>query len=215
MSRKLNPKNQLSPFFNLQKAKIARLELFTKFLTSIVMLQSLKSWRWTQTCSIQHYPDKTRNIASDEPWKRMRFLCKTETVKMIFQPCQQQLSSLVLAALTIRNTTMRTLSFKGQFRCRTVICVANLSAVMTLNQTSTLAAIGSIKKRLNNVVLVSFKYMEVLVEIVDVLSTDGWFRTMKHAVATYEQKKKRLPWFNPKGKVQQEGIQTDPLKLKF
>ena len=54
------------------------------------------------------------------------------------------------------------------------------------------------------------KYRRVLDESFNLSSG---FRTINHMVATYEQTKKRLSYFYPKGQVQNYGIHTKPLHL--
>ena len=56
-------------------------------------------------------------------------------------------------------------------------------------------------------------YRKVLEEAVNVTSTNRGFRTIQHSVATYEQTKKGLSYFYPKRIVEEDGINTKPLKL--
>ena len=57
------------------------------------------------------------------------------------------------------------------------------------------------------------KYRKVLQEAVNVTSTNRRFRTIQHSVATYEKTKKRLSYFYPNRKVEEDGIHTKPLHL--
>ena len=57
------------------------------------------------------------------------------------------------------------------------------------------------------------KYRQVLDEAVNLKSTNRGFKTINHAVATYEQTKKVLSYFYPKREVEYDGIHTKPLKL--
>ena len=57
------------------------------------------------------------------------------------------------------------------------------------------------------------KYRQVLDEAVKLISTNRGFKTINHAVATYEQTKKRLSYFYPKREVECDGIHTKPLNL--
>ena len=57
------------------------------------------------------------------------------------------------------------------------------------------------------------KYRKVLEEAANVTSTNRGFRTMKHSVATYEQRRKRLSYFCPKLFVEEDGIHTKPFDL--
>ena len=57
------------------------------------------------------------------------------------------------------------------------------------------------------------KYRKVLEEAVNVTSTNRGFRTIQHSVATYEQTKKRLPYFYPKRIVEEDGTDRKPLHL--
>ena len=57
------------------------------------------------------------------------------------------------------------------------------------------------------------KYRQVLDEAVNLKSTNRGFKTINHAVATYEQTKKELSYFYPKREVECDGIHTKPLNL--
>ena len=57
------------------------------------------------------------------------------------------------------------------------------------------------------------KYRKVLNEFINVKSTNRGFRTVNHSVATYEQIKKGLSYFYPKGIVDTDGIHTSLLSL--
>ena len=57
------------------------------------------------------------------------------------------------------------------------------------------------------------KYRQVLDEAVNLKSTNRGFKTINHAVATYEQTKKGLSYFYPKREVECDGIHTKPLNL--
>ena len=56
-------------------------------------------------------------------------------------------------------------------------------------------------------------YRKVLVEAINLNSTNRGFRTINHMVATYEQTKKGLSYFYPKRQVQDDGVYTKPLNL--
>ena len=55
------------------------------------------------------------------------------------------------------------------------------------------------------------KYRKVLEEVFIVTSTSRCFRTIQHAVATYEQTNKGLSHLYPERNVQPDGIHTGPL----
>ena len=57
------------------------------------------------------------------------------------------------------------------------------------------------------------KYRRVLDEAINLKSTNRGFRTINRMVATYEQTKKELSYFYPKGQVQDDGIHTKPLNV--
>ena len=57
------------------------------------------------------------------------------------------------------------------------------------------------------------KYRKVLVEAVNVTSTNRGFRTIQHSVATYEQTKKGLSYFYPRRIEEEDVIHTKPLPL--
>ena len=56
-------------------------------------------------------------------------------------------------------------------------------------------------------------HRKVLEEAVNVTSTNREFRTIQHNFARYEQAKKRLSYFYPERKVEEDGIHTKPLYL--
>ena len=57
------------------------------------------------------------------------------------------------------------------------------------------------------------KYRQVLDEAVNLKSMNRGFKTINHAVATYEQTKKGLSYFYPKREVECDEIHTKPLNL--
>ena len=57
------------------------------------------------------------------------------------------------------------------------------------------------------------KYRQVLDEAVNLKSMNRGFKTINHAVVTYEQTKKGLGCFYPKREVECDGIHTKPLNL--
>ena len=67
---------------------------------------------------------------------------KKESVRMKFQPTQQQISSLVLAALSIRSTIDESQSYskKNSAAQKCFVCVAEHNAVTILNQTNSSSA---------------------------------------------------------------------------
>ena len=58
------------------------------------------------------------------------------------------------------------------------------------------------------------KHRQVLDEALSLKSTNRGFKTINHAVATYEQIKKGPSCFYPKQEVDCDGIHTKPLKLQ-
>ena len=58
------------------------------------------------------------------------------------------------------------------------------------------------------------KHRQVLVEAVSLKSTNKGFKTINHAVATYEQTKKEPSCFYPRQVVECDGIDTKPPKLQ-
>ena len=75
-------------------------------------------------------------------------LCEVETVRMNCQPTQQQMSSLVLAALSIRSTIDENLGYskKNTAAQKRFVCVAKRIAIMTNNQTNSNLAAKAWKK---------------------------------------------------------------------
>ena len=57
------------------------------------------------------------------------------------------------------------------------------------------------------------KYRKFLDTFINVTSTNRGFRIVHHSVAAYEQTKKGLSYFYPKGIVDADGIHTRPLSL--
>ena len=146
-----------------------------------------------------------------------RTLCEVETVRMNFQSSQQQISCLVLAALSRRSTKQENLDFskKNSAAQKLFVRVAKHTAVMTHFQN---IFKFSSKCLINRTIEDSFdgpmsKYREVLEEEVNVTSTNRGFRSILHAVATYDQSKKGLSYFHPKRNVQEDGLHTRSLNM--
>ena len=96
-------------------------------------------------------------IVSDQQWKKGGTLYELETVRMHFQPNQQQISSLVLSALSIRSTIVENLAYSKKISAaqKWFVCVAKKITVKTHKQTNTnLAAKSWIKELLKTVVMV-------------------------------------------------------------
>ena len=85
-------------FFILQFAKLIVLELENTFLDEYCDAIKLSGQDMYTISSIRHYAGKNGIIASAQQWKNNGIPCKAETVHMIFQPIQQQISFRVLAA---------------------------------------------------------------------------------------------------------------------
>ena len=105
--------------------------------------------------------------------------------------------------------------FKEEFRCAEILCLCG--KILFCYDKRTIKYKFS-SKGLNKRTLEECgdgrpmsKYRKVLEEAVNVTSTNRTFRTIHHSVATYEQTKKRLSYFYPKGIVEEDGIHTKPL----
>ena len=107
--------------------------------------------------------------------------------------------------------------FKEEFRCVEMLCLCSKTYCCYDKQTNRHKfSSKGLKKRIleecgdggsmSN-------YRKVLEEAVNVTSTNRGFRTIQHSVATYEQTKKGLSYFNPKRIVEEDGIHTKPLHL--
>ena len=59
------------------------------------------------------------------------------------------------------------------------------------------------------------KYRKVLVEFINVASTNRGFQIVHHSVATYEQTKKGLSYFHPKRIGDSDGIHTRTLNFYY
>ena len=57
------------------------------------------------------------------------------------------------------------------------------------------------------------KYCQISEQVFNLTSTNRGFRTMQHAVATYEQTRKEFAYFYPKRNVQQDGKHTRLLNI--
>ena len=125
---------------------------------------------------------------------------------MNFQPTQQQVSSIVLAALTIRSTIDEKLacSKTNTAAQQGFDCVAKS---MTHNRNN----FGSATQNCGDDPM--SKYRKAVEKVVDVTSTNRSFRTMRHAVGTYEQTKKKLFYFFLRRSDQQDGIHTRPVNM--
>ena len=97
--------------FMLQSAKLRMLELFHNFFDKYCYVTKLKNWRWIETWSMEPYLSTTCMIVSNQQRKKSGNLCKVKTVRMIFQLSQQQISTLVLAALSKRSSIDENLAY--------------------------------------------------------------------------------------------------------
>ena len=102
--------------------------------------------------------------------------------------------------------------FKEEFRCTEMLCLCS--------KTYYCYDVTSNKLKFSSKVVLEQsgdgpleKYRRVLNEKVNVTSNNRGFRTNNHSVATYEQVKKSLSYFNPKRIVKTDGIHTQPLDL--
>ena len=106
--------------------------------------------------------------------------------------------------------------FKEEFCCAETICLC-IIAYDSYNSQSNKPKNSS--KRLKKSTLEDSgdgplsKHRNVSEEVVRVTSTIRGFRTIQHPVATYEQTKKGLSYFQPIRNVQQNGIQIVPLNI--
>ena len=106
--------------------------------------------------------------------------------------------------------------FKDEFRCTKILCLCS-KTYCCYDVTSNKLKVSS--KSLNKRVLEQSgdgpleKYRRVLNEKVNVTSNKRRFRTNNHSVATYEQIKKGLSYFYPKGIVERDGIHIQSPKL--
>ena len=106
--------------------------------------------------------------------------------------------------------------FKEEFRCTDMLCLCS-NTYCCYDVTSIKLKFSS--KGLNKRVLEQSgdgppeKYRRVLDEKVNVTWNKKGFRTNNHSVATYEQIKKNLSYFYPKGRVESDGIHTQPPNL--
>ena len=170
-------------------------------MTNIATLQRLNSWRGIQTHSIQQYPSMTCMIVSDRQWKKSETPCEMGIVGMSFQLTEQQISSFVLAALSIRSTIEENLSYskKNSAAQKWFVCVAKHIAPKTHNHLIKFSSKSLKKERLKTVVMdTCLSIARILEEVVKVFPTGKGFRAIQYAVATYEQTKERLSYFYPK-----------------
>ena len=106
--------------------------------------------------------------------------------------------------------------FKEEFRCSEKLCFC-IKTFCCYDRKSNKYKFSS--KWLNKITLEDCgdgpmsKYHKVLEEAVNVTSTNGEFRSMKHSVATYEQTKKGLSYFYRIRHLEEDGIHTQPLDL--
>ena len=88
--------------------------------------------------------------------KKCETPCKVETVRMSFEPTRQQISFLVLDALSMKRTIDENLAYLKRISAAQIwfVSVAKHKAALTPNRTnSPLAAKGWIKDRLKTVVM--------------------------------------------------------------
>ena len=103
--------------------------------------------------------------------------------------------------------------FREENRCREMICLCSKTYSCYYYQINKFSSsCKSLKKRTLEDCGDSpmSKSCHVLEEVINVTSTNRGFRTIHHAVATYEQEMKRLSYFYPKRNVQQDRRHTLP-----
>ena len=109
--------------------------------------------------------------------------------------------------------------FKEEFRCSEMLCLCSKTYCCYDRKSNKykFSSMGLNKRTLEDCGDGPMsKYRKVLEEAVNVTSTNRGFPTMKHSVATYEQTKKGLFYFNPKRlveEVEEDEIHTQPLDL--
>ena len=106
--------------------------------------------------------------------------------------------------------------FKEEFTCTEMLCLCSkfYCCYDSKSQKYKFSSKGLNKRALEDSVDGPMaKYRQVLDELVNLKSTNRGFKTINHAVATYEQTKKGLSYFYPKREVECDGIHTKPLNL--
>ena len=106
--------------------------------------------------------------------------------------------------------------FKEEFRCTEMLCLCSKTYCCydSKSQKYKFSSKGLNKRALEDSGDGPMaKYRQVLDEAVNLKSTNRRFKTINHAVATYEQTKKGLSYFYPKREVECDGIHTKPLNL--
>ena len=107
--------------------------------------------------------------------------------------------------------------FKKEFRCTDKLCLyKNTYCCSDVTSNTPNFSSKSFNKRVleQSCEVLLEKYRRVLNEKVDVISNNRGFRTNNHSVATYEQVKKGLSYFHPKGLIETDRIHTQPLNLQ-
>ena len=119
-----------------------------------------------------------------------------------------------IAAMPTRNMVRELGLFKEEIRCAEILCLCRKTYCCYDENTNKYKfnSNGLIKRTLEDCVDGGpmSKYRKVLEKAVNVTSTNRVFRTIQHSVATYEQTKKWLSFFNPKRIVEEDGIHTKP-----
>ena len=106
--------------------------------------------------------------------------------------------------------------FKEEFRCTEILCLCSKTYCCYDSKSPKykFSSKGLNKRALEDSGHGSMaKYRQVLDEAVNLKSTNRGFKTINHAVATYEQTEKGLSYFYPKWEVECDGIHTKPLNL--
>ena len=96
-------------------------------------------------------------IASDQQWDSSSILCEMETIRMNFQPTEQQIFSLVLAKLRITSKTDENLGYskRNSLAQKWFVCVRKHIATLTQNQTNSNLAGKACKKELLKTVVMA------------------------------------------------------------
>ena len=203
--------------FNLQYAKMLMVELYYNFFTRFCDVNKVEELEMDTDSLYLAFADKELEDC-------IRPEMRAEWQRLRSNDCVDIFSADAVAIFFPRTGCVKYKQhdarepglFKGEFRWTEMLCLCS-KIYCCFDVTSNKLKLSS--KNLNKRVLEQSgngpleMNRRVLNQKVNVTSNNRGFRTNNQSVATYEQVKKGLSYFYPKGIVKTDGIHTQPLNL--
>ena len=203
-------------FFILQYAKLRMLELYYNFLLKFCHTEKYEELEMdTGSLYLALSEENLEDIILPEKRNEWKAIRSRDCTDSFTANATSNLFPRTSCTAHKKHDKRRPGLFKEEFRCSEMLCLCS-KTYCCYDRNSNKFKFSN--KGLNKRTLEDCgdgpmtKYRKVLEEVVNVASTNREFRTMKHSVASYEQTKKRLSYFYPKGLVE-DGIHTKTLDL--